>query len=932
MTCKIEDSDKDSCIANLKADIQRLKETQKILVAEKEKYRLLVEDADVAYYVTDNKGVLIYLSPALETITGRPASELLGGHFHSFIHPDDAELAATAFIVTASGELGPSEFRIIKKDGEVCWIKSFSRPIYEKRKFAGLRGVIFDLTESKKREKEIRLQNELLEQLTADLSEKEATLRTILEVSGDGYYEVDLNGCYTNVNNMFCRILGYEEKELINHSFRKFTFPEMADRVFFEFNKVFNTGQPTPGFETVFIHKNGDQLSLELSISPVDNPAGRRIGFRGLVRNISERKKYEAAIRRSEEKYRALYDNATTGMFRVGLPEGMLLEINEVGARLFGYEDKEEMKKEFRPLEQYADDEHKEHFFSLIRDQGAVEGLVVPMLKKSGEAFFVELSAKNYPNENYLEGSFIDVTDRMFALKAIEESEKKYRVLFSSTSDLLITHDLTGRVIEVNPAVTQTIGRPYSSLVNHHVSEFMPDNSQERFHEEYLDDLIERGSKAGIFETRDSQGNTKYIEYKNVIIRPDKGEPYVTGIGRDVTDRLTAQNELRAVQDQLHQARKMQAVGTLSSGIAHDFNNILQAISGFVEIIQAKGGQDSANQRYLSEMKRAVDRASDLVTGLLTFSRKVKPELKHIDLNATISQAIGILERTIPKMISLEVDLEEGPLPIMGEAAQLQQILINLAANAKDAMPEGGRLLFETRRTSLDDVYCKAHLDVDPGDFIRLRVKDEGVGMDHDTVPHIFDPFFTTKEIGKGTGLGLSTVYGIVKGHNGHITCDSSPGTGTTFEILLPYPNQGSISPEVEEEEQPERSIHGDETILVVDDEKSILEIARECLEQHGYRVIAASSGELALQVYQEWRQDIELIVMDLGMPGMGGENCLKELISINPDVKVIIASGYSHLGQSGGICKLGAKGFVEKPYKLMEMLVKIREVLDNRG
>ncbi|MFH1138553.1 MAG: PAS domain S-box protein [Pseudomonadota bacterium] len=1044
-------------VGDLEAELARRKETHQVLVDEKEKYRLLVEDADVASFMVDHEGAFTYVSPALATLTGRPRDELLGRSFHVFIHPDDVEMLVTAFLVTAAGELGPSEYRVIKRDGRISWIKSFSRPIYKNGLFQGLRGVIFDLTERKTREDEIRGQKEQLEQLMTALSEKEAKFRTIfesapeglftldydriiqcnsraselfgldaadivgktpynlsppfqengeasqplalarieaalagtpqffewrhqradgsvfsaeislsrfdfsgrtqvlafvrditprkradaalreseekyrtiLDVSGDGYYEVDLEGTFTDVNQMFCRNIGYDQHDIVGRNFRDFVSSDMADRIYEVFNRVFVTGAPLAGLQPLILKKDQTTAFLEISVAAINDPRGRRTGFRGLSRDISERKRFEEAICRSEEKYRVLYDHAVTGMFRVELPTGKLQEINNAAVRMFGYADRDEMKASFDYQAIHADPAEKDRFLAQLREQGQVQGLVVPVLKKQGDVFFAELSAKIDQDKNCLEGSFIDVTERRRTQEALRESEEKYRGLFHGISDIIITHDLEGRLLEVNPAAAKTLGFKREEIIGRLISDFMPAENRRLFFEEYLTDMMAKERREGILKVLDKQGLKRDIEYRIILTRPDKGPPVITGVGRDVTEKLQAQRELRSMQEQLHQARKMQAVGALASGIAHDFNNILQAISGFTEVIQARGGQDDVNGHYLAEIKRAVGRASDLVNGLLTFSRKVKPELKPVDLNSAITQTLGILERTIPKMVSLETKLTAGAAPILGEEAQLQQILINLAANAKDAMPEGGRLIIETNPVVLDESHAQTHLGITPGHYLLLRVSDTGFGMDPETVSHIFDPFFTTKEIGKGTGLGLSTVYGIVKGHNAHINCYSEPGRGTVFHIYFPRSNEAPSAPPPEPEERNSFSPHGSETILVVDDEGPIMEIAQEYLEQYGYTVLTASNGEAALLVYADNRPAIDLVVLDLGMPGMGGLGCLRELRRIDPEVKVIIASGYAPLGHSGEIGRLGAGGFIEKPYKLKDMIKKIREVLD---
>ena len=421
------------------------------------------------------------------------------------------------------------------------------------------------------------------------------------------------------------------------------------------------------------------------------------------------------------------------------------------------------------------------------------------------------------------------------------------------------------------------------------------------------------------------------FEYEIIasLIEDTKGVP--TGIMVsfiDITERKQSERELRKLEWSLYQSQKMEAIGNLASGIAHDFNNILQAISGYIQLISVKGRPDESTKNYLTEVDFAVERASDLVQRLLTFSRKVKPELKALDLNLEVLRSVKMLERAIPKMIRIEMRLGGDLAAINGDPNQIEQILMNLGVNARDAMPDGGTLLIETKNVILDESFLQNHMELEPGSYALLSVSDTGIGMDESTSKHIFEPFFTTKEVGEGTGLGLSTVYGIVKGHGGHITCKSVPNVGTTFNIYFP----AALAHESEKETETEplnKIVGGSETILLVDDEKAILEIASDFLKDHGYNTIGVDSGERALALYRSKGRNIDLIILDLNMPGMGGHSCLKKILEIDPEVKVIVSSGFSITGRVKEDIDRYTKGVIRKPYRLEEMLSKIRTALD---
>ena len=386
--------------------------------------------------------------------------------------------------------------------------------------------------------------------------------------------------------------------------------------------------------------------------------------------------------------------------------------------------------------------------------------------------------------------------------------------------------------------------------------------------------------------------------------------------------------EKEKLETQLLQAQKMEAIGTLAGGIAHDFNNILQAISGYVQLLLMKKEIKDTNRLYLNQIDKSSRKAAELTKQLLIFSRKVESKLIPLNLNQEIIEVYKLFQRTISKMIDIELDLAENLKLINADSVQLEQIMMNLGVNARDAMPDGGKLTFETKNVVLDQVYCRTHVDIVPGEYVELKISDTGYGMDREILEHIFEPFYTTKETGKGTGLGLAIVYGLVESHGGHIMCYSKPGQGTIFNIHFPALSIGEAEQEqVFEEETVIRGGH--ETVLIVDDEKALRDQSRDMLNKYGYTTITAESGEKAIEIYEKEKDRIDLVILDIGMPGIGGYKCLEQLIKIDPEIKVIVASGYATSGKVEELLKSGAAGFIDKPYRLTDMLKKVREFLD---
>ena len=395
---------------------------------------------------------------------------------------------------------------------------------------------------------------------------------------------------------------------------------------------------------------------------------------------------------------------------------------------------------------------------------------------------------------------------------------------------------------------------------------------------------------------------------------------------RYMTRAARMMNEQKQLERELQQAQKLEAVATLAGGVAHDFNNLLQAIQASSELLLFKTHEGEPGFSILNQIIDAVGRGGGLIRQLLTYSRKIKSEKRPIDLNDQALQAHQMLQRTIPKMIEIELNLEENLKLVDADPVQIEQVLMNLAINARDAMPDGGRLAIMTGNHSRPEKQSGTQSVSPLRDWVLLSVTDTGHGMDKDTLEQIFEPFFSTKAPGKGTGLGLSMVHGIVKNHDGRITCRSIPGKGTSFRIYLPAVEPSREKKPVEEKKG---DLRGNETILLVDDEEAVRQSCKEGLERAGYTVLTASGGEKALDVYRQKQLNIHLVLLDLIMPGMGGISCLYELLQTDPGVKVVIISGYSPDEETMEVIEACTNGYLRKPYTGEHLLSTVRKALD---
>ncbi|MBC7252241.1 MAG: PAS domain S-box protein, partial [Anaerolineae bacterium] len=416
-------------------------------------------------------------------------------------------------------------------------------------------------------------------------------------------------------------------------------------------------------------------------------------------------------------------------------------------------------------------------------------------------------------------------------------------------------------------------------------------------------------------------GTVRWIE---TFVRPVqfRGEPAVQSAIIDITER-------KHLEEQLRQAQKMEALGRLAGGVAHDFNNLLTAIIGYTDLLLREFPPYDPKREDLQEIRQAAERAAALTRQLLAFSRKQVLELRVLDLNTTVSNLEKMLRRLIGEDIELVTHLAPDLDRVKADPGQIEQVIMNLAVNARDAMPQGGQLTIETKNVFLDEEYVRQHVEMQPGPYVMLAVSDTGIGMDKETMSHLFEPFFTTKEMGEGTGLGLATVYGIVKQSGGHITVYSEPGLGTTFKVYLPRTEEGAATAELQLQ-VPAELLQGQETILVVEDEEVVRELAVRILRKRGYTVLQAQDGAEALRVCREHQGPIHLLITDVVMPGgMSGRQVAEQLQPLQPEMKVIYMSGYTENAiVHHGVLELGAV-LLQKPFTPSSLAHKVRQMLD---
>lgn len=766
-----------------------------------------------------------------------------------------------------------------------------------------------------------------LEKRIEELELSEKTLQAILSSTPTGIGVVE-NRVMKWHNHAMSEMLGYASEELHGKNARMLYSDDEESARAGKTIASLGSGKQTASIETRWVRKDGTMFDCLIRYSFL-NPASGKGEVVAMVEDITDRKRAENALRQSEARYRDILKNIEDVYYEVDLA-GNLTFFNDALCALSGMTREELLGMNNR---EYTDEETARKIFKVF-NQVYTTGEPArtfdwDIIRKDGRRRHVEASVYLMRNEKGdpagFQGIVRDVTEREGLRRNLQVSEERYRSLVENTLDgYFICEVPSARVMFVNQRGCDLFGYTMEEALNLTLWDtvapedhaLLEDRMKKRIKKEKL------APERTVYMGRRKDGSTFRAETATSIVM-FQGKPAMQGVFKDVTEQ-------ERLERQLQQAQKMEAIGTLAGGVAHDFNNLLQAILGYTQILSMGKEENDPDLSRLRQIENSAMRASELTQQLLAFSRKVESKLRPVDLNLEVNQVQKLLKRTIPKMIDIELHLQEDLQVVNADPAQVEQVLMNLGVNARDAMPEGGKLIIGTENAFLDKQYCGRHPGAVPGQYVCLSITDTGQGMARETLDHIFEPFYTTKEVGKGTGLGLSMVYGIVKSHGGYIMCYSEPGAGTTFKIYFPALEAETHAQDAQPEKEGQMR-GGEETILLVDDEDLLRDIGKEILEQFGYAVITAPDGETALESYSQKSEEISLVILDFMMPGMGGKQCLEQLLAMAPDAKVVIASGYAVNGPTKAALEAGARGFIKKPFQLKQMLKVVREVLDQK-
>jgi len=636
------------------------------------------------------------------------------------------------------------------------------------------------------------------------------------------------------------------------------------------------------------------------------------------------------------DHFRALVENSALGIYRT-TPDGRILLANPALVRMLGYSSFAELSGRNLGVDGFEPCHPRARFLEAINRDGRVRGFESAWTRRDGSVIFLRESAVAVRGRDgavrYYDGMVEDVSERRqaesqrpAALEALRQSEERLQLVLATLPVAIFTSP-------VDPGVdADWISGDVEKVTGYTPAQYLgePDFWRKRLHAEDRERVLAAYREPSareeiVLEYRWLCRDGAYKWFHDYTIRKatPQGSRYV-GIILDISERKQAEEENRVLQKRLQWAEKMEAIGTLAGGIAHDFNNLLAAIQGHVSLAGMSLAADAAARQRLRQIEAHVQSGAQLTGQLLAFARGGRCELKAIDLDEVIRRTADLFGRT-RREITLHLKPGPGVWSVEADRGQMEQVFLNLFVNAWQAMPAGGDIFVATENLVLQQTE-PLPFSVKPGRYVKTTVTDTGSGMDEPTRLRVFEPFFTTKELGRGTGLGLASVYGIVKGHRGMINVYSEPGRGATFTLYLPASDKAAVK----EEPAQARVVRGTETLLLVEDEDALRELNRELLESLGYTVLTAGSGREAVAIFAEKRGAIDLVILDMVMPGMSGARIFERLRAMEPVVKILLSSGYSLNGEAQGIMDRGCNGFLQKPFALEQLSLKIREILDS--
>ncbi|MFH0998712.1 MAG: PAS domain S-box protein [Pseudomonadota bacterium] len=884
----------------LRLDITERKKAEDALRESERKYRELFELSPVGIFKTNSKGQALFANPEMARIVGADSPQEAIDKFQDLtkdLYVDPNRRNEFIELMKDKGEVENFEFEAKALNGKRLWLSMNARA---REKLSNgtfiIDGFNADITERKQAEEAMR--------------ESREELAEIFSMSLDMICIADINtATFLKVNPAFNRILGYSEQDFLSRPFLEFIHPDDVLPTLTTIKERLQKGEAVINFINRYRCKDGTYRWLEWVSHPIPK---RGVTF-AVAHDITERKRAEEILQKSEKKLQAVFDHSPVGLILLD-NHSVVLDCNLHFANTFGVRREEYIGQNL--LDGIPEGPVRQIFVDAIFDDDVhhYEGPHASIL--NGKQLYISISCEKI-TPDLLIAIIMDFTERKQTEDALRESEEKFRLTYSSSPDAVTISRLdNGLYVDINEGFTRATGYTREEVIGKASLEIniWHDPADRR---KLVQGLQENGYIENLefqFRRKDGSMITALMSARVISL---KGVPHLISIVRDITER-------KLFESKLQQAQKFEAIGTLAGGVAHDFNNLLMGIQGRASLISWDLEISHPHREHIHAIEEYIRSAASLTQQLLGFARGGKYEVKPVDMNELVHGSSAMFGRT-KKEIRIHTKYQASPLVVDADRGQIEQVLLNMYVNAWQAMPlEGGDLYLETKIVTLDAAYCKPHQSA-PGRYVKVSITDTGAGMDEATRLRIFDPFFTTKEMGRGTGLGLASAFGIIKNHNGMITVYSEIGYGTTFSIYLPVSNKEACQ-EVSIEGQ---LIKGSATILLVDDEALIIDVGLAMLERLGYHVMVSRGGQEAVKVISDMGNEIDLVILDMIMPGMDGGTTFDRIREIQPMMPVLLSSGYAIDGHADEIMRRGCNGFIQKPYNISELSQKIRKVLD---
>jgi PAS domain S-box-containing protein len=881
-----------------------LSKAEKALREGEDRFRAVVEDIPAFICSFLPGGQITFVNKAYCEYFNKSFKELVGANFLTLIPKSEhQQVMENISGLTRESPTQTHEHQVVGADGQIRWHRWTNRVLHDaQNKIIGYQSIGEDITDRKGVEETLRFQAQLLD------SVRESVIST------------DLNGNVIYWNKGAEILYGFSPQEVIGKSITFIAKPGDDEEEKQRMNEVYKTGS----WHGQYVQKRKDGTSFWAStfISLVTDEKGKPTGYIGIDRDITEHKRAAEALRIERDRAQQYLD--TVEAIIVALDsEGRITLINKKGCNLLGYDEEELLGQIWfaNYLPQPEGMEELYPFFLKLMTGELEQGEYFenPIINRKGElrqiAWHNTLLRDKKGKITGTLSAGEDITERKRAEEALRTSHQRFLTVLNSIDATIYVADLdTHEILFMNKYMIESFGRDMTGETCWSAFRGNPEPCAHCTNNELVDD--KRVPTDGcVWQSKNPITGKWYINHDRAIEWTD-GRLVRLQIATDIT-------KLKRMEEALHQAHKMDAIGTLAGGIAHDFNNLLMGIQGRASLISVDLKPSHPHREHIKAIEEYIQGASDLTKQLLGFVRRGKYEVKPLDLNMLLRSSADMFGRTC-KEVRIHTQTPPAPLAVEADKRQIEQVLLNLFVNAWQAMPAGGELYLETSMTRLDGATAKAH-QIEPGLYIKVSVTDTGIGMDETTQQRIFDPFFTTKQKGRGTGLGLASAYGIVNNHGGIITVYSEVGQGTTFNIYLPA-SKKEANLEVPAEG---KMIRGSETILLVDDEEMVIDVGKAMLEKLGYRVLVANEGKLAIDAVQQLGEEIDLVVLDLIMPGMDGSKVFDGIRKIQPRIPVILSSGYAINGKETEKMITKCNGFIQKPFNLSELSQKVRNVLN---